>query len=243
MITRAAKPIVVPIESTPKTVVAILIRIMPGFCDVHRSPTGRPAGPAGLGQPLATAEHSPHSNKGLLPAICGRFRFQRLTAEGTWTLRSVGPDEFTENAAWGSESAPDGRRLPGTGVRRQTADMDLTARVWAGCSWWPTRGMSGLWRPATSPPWLAENFDVVADKLGLVLTVVATEVPVGSFYLDIQAETEDGRTVIVENQLARTASPTTNSCARRPDWSAARCTRSLNTPRFLIASRRPNRGA
>ena len=31
MITRAAKPIVVPIESTPKTVVAILIRIMPGF--------------------------------------------------------------------------------------------------------------------------------------------------------------------------------------------------------------------
>jgi len=34
--------------------------------------------------------------------------------------------------------------------------------------------------------------------------MVATEVPVGSFYLDIQAETEDGRTVIVENQLART---------------------------------------
>jgi hypothetical protein len=31
VITRAAKPIVVPIESTPKTVVAILIRIMPGF--------------------------------------------------------------------------------------------------------------------------------------------------------------------------------------------------------------------
>jgi hypothetical protein len=31
VITRGAKPIVVPIESTPKTVVAILIRIMPGF--------------------------------------------------------------------------------------------------------------------------------------------------------------------------------------------------------------------
>jgi hypothetical protein len=53
-------------------------------------------------------------------------------------------------------------------------------------------------------PWLAENLDVVADELGFVLTIVATEVPVGSFYLDIQAETEDGRTVIVENQLART---------------------------------------
>lgn len=53
-------------------------------------------------------------------------------------------------------------------------------------------------------PWLAENVDVLADELGLVLTTVATEVPVGNFYLDIQAETEDGLTVIVENQLART---------------------------------------
>ena len=34
-------------------------------------------------------------------------------------------------------------------------------------------------------PWLAENLDVLADELGLVLTTVATEVPVGSFYLDI----------------------------------------------------------
>lgn len=53
-------------------------------------------------------------------------------------------------------------------------------------------------------PWLAENLDVLADELGIVLTGAATEVPVGSFYLDIRAETEDGRTVIVENQLART---------------------------------------
>ena len=53
-------------------------------------------------------------------------------------------------------------------------------------------------------PWLAGNLDVLAEELGLVLTTVATEVPVGSFYLDIQAETDDGRTVIVENQLART---------------------------------------
>ena len=53
-------------------------------------------------------------------------------------------------------------------------------------------------------PWLAENLDVLADELGIVLTGAATEVPVGSFFLDIRAETEDGRTVIVENQLART---------------------------------------
>lgn len=53
-------------------------------------------------------------------------------------------------------------------------------------------------------PWLAENLDVLADELGFVLTLTGTEVPVGAFYLDIQAETDDGRTVIVENQLART---------------------------------------
>ena len=53
-------------------------------------------------------------------------------------------------------------------------------------------------------PWLAENLDVLADELGLVLKLVSTEVPVGNFFLDIQAETEDERPVIIENQLART---------------------------------------
>jgi hypothetical protein len=53
-------------------------------------------------------------------------------------------------------------------------------------------------------PWLAENLDVLADELGLTMTAVGTEIPVGSFYLDIQAETDDGRPVIIENQLART---------------------------------------
>ena len=53
-------------------------------------------------------------------------------------------------------------------------------------------------------PWLAENLDVLADELGLTLTAVGTEVPVGSFFLDIQAETDDGRPVIIENQLGRT---------------------------------------
>ena len=33
-------------------------------------------------------------------------------------------------------------------------------------------------------PWLAENLDVLADELGMSLTLVATEVPVGQFKLD-----------------------------------------------------------
>jgi hypothetical protein len=53
-------------------------------------------------------------------------------------------------------------------------------------------------------PWLAENLDVLANELGMSLTLIATEVPVGDFRLDIQAQTPDGRVVIVENQLERT---------------------------------------
>src|SRR4051812_35210560 len=53
-------------------------------------------------------------------------------------------------------------------------------------------------------PWLAENLDVLADELGMSLTLIAQEVPVGEFRLDIQAQTADGGVVIVENQLERT---------------------------------------
>ena len=53
-------------------------------------------------------------------------------------------------------------------------------------------------------PWLAENLDVLADELGMSLTLQATEVPVGEFRLDIEAQTPDGRVVIIENQLERT---------------------------------------
>ena len=41
-------------------------------------------------------------------------------------------------------------------------------------------------------PWLAENIDVLADELGLTLTVVGTEIPVGEFRVDIQAEGGEG---------------------------------------------------
>lgn len=53
-------------------------------------------------------------------------------------------------------------------------------------------------------PWLAENIDVLADELGMTLTVVGTEVPVGQFRLDIQAQDDDGHVVIIENQLEKT---------------------------------------
>lgn len=53
-------------------------------------------------------------------------------------------------------------------------------------------------------PWLAENLDVLADELGMTLTLVSVEVPVGDFRLDIQATSGDGHSVIIENQLERT---------------------------------------
>jgi RecB family endonuclease NucS len=51
---------------------------------------------------------------------------------------------------------------------------------------------------------LARNIDVLASELGTTLTVRSTEVPVGEFRLDILAEDDEGRTVIIENQLERT---------------------------------------
>ena len=53
-------------------------------------------------------------------------------------------------------------------------------------------------------PWLAQNIDVLADELGMTLTVTATEVPVGEFRLDILAIDDEQRNVIIENQLERT---------------------------------------
>ena len=41
--------------------------------------------------------------------------------------------------------------------------------------------------------WLAENLDVLADELGMSLTLIAMEVPVGEFRLDIQAQTPEAR--------------------------------------------------
>lgn len=52
-------------------------------------------------------------------------------------------------------------------------------------------------------PWLAKNLDRLAKTLGFTeLKLVDWEVSVGSFYLDILAETETGDRVAIENQLA-----------------------------------------
>ena len=51
-------------------------------------------------------------------------------------------------------------------------------------------------------PWLAENLARLGDELGLSLEWVATEKPVGPYFLDILAkETATGRLVAIENQL------------------------------------------
>jgi hypothetical protein len=63
-----------------------------------------------------------------------------------------------------------------------------------------------LWRHEARDftSWLAENCDVLADQIGLELTVVEQEKSVGPFNVDIFAKDSDGRPVIIENQLERT---------------------------------------
>jgi RecB family endonuclease NucS len=55
-------------------------------------------------------------------------------------------------------------------------------------------------------PWLAAQLDDdapsnVEDLIQLDLTLQGTEQSVGRYNLDILAEAEDGRTVVIENQL------------------------------------------
>ena len=52
-------------------------------------------------------------------------------------------------------------------------------------------------------PWLAENLDLLGDEIGIPLTLVGTEITIGSFSLDIQACDPDGRTVAIENQFEK----------------------------------------
>lgn len=52
--------------------------------------------------------------------------------------------------------------------------------------------------------WLAENIEVLAEAVGMGLTVTAREKAVGSFWLDILAEDSSGQTVVIENQLEKT---------------------------------------
>lgn len=54
-------------------------------------------------------------------------------------------------------------------------------------------------------PWVAENIDLLADAVGLDITVDETESSVGDFNVDIYAsETGSDRKIIIENQLEDT---------------------------------------
>jgi len=52
--------------------------------------------------------------------------------------------------------------------------------------------------------WLFENIDTLSEALEINLSAVEREKSVGGFNLDIQAEDEEGRVVIIENQLEKT---------------------------------------
>lgn len=54
-------------------------------------------------------------------------------------------------------------------------------------------------------PWLAENLDILGEKLGMELTLDSTEVSAGNFSADIVArDLSTNRLVIIENQYGRT---------------------------------------
>ena len=54
-------------------------------------------------------------------------------------------------------------------------------------------------------PWLAENINVLGDALGMKLETVQMELPIGRYFLDIEAkETDEGVKVAIENQLEET---------------------------------------
>jgi len=52
--------------------------------------------------------------------------------------------------------------------------------------------------------WMETNIDVLAERLGIVLTVVKKEAKVGSFSVDLLCEDENGKQVCVENQIENT---------------------------------------
>lgn len=53
-------------------------------------------------------------------------------------------------------------------------------------------------------PWVVENLQLIGAKLDLHLRHVGCEAPLGSFRADILAETDAGRTVVIENQFGPT---------------------------------------
>ena len=52
--------------------------------------------------------------------------------------------------------------------------------------------------------WLYNNLDILNDQIGLKITPIETEKSVGTFSVDILAEDNEGKLVIIENQLEKT---------------------------------------
>ena len=52
--------------------------------------------------------------------------------------------------------------------------------------------------------WLFDNLDILNEQIGLSLTPIEREKKVGTFNVDILAEDDSGRPVIIENQLGKT---------------------------------------
>jgi hypothetical protein len=63
-----------------------------------------------------------------------------------------------------------------------------------------------LWRHEARDftTWLAQNLDLLGEKLGIELALVQQEAAAGPFSADILAEDAQGNPVIIENQLERT---------------------------------------
>jgi len=66
--------------------------------------------------------------------------------------------------------------------------------------------LRGIWEHEAKDfsSWLADNIEVLSEKLDFSLSVVEKNKTVGSFFIDILAEDEQGRLVIIENQLEQT---------------------------------------
>ena len=66
-------------------------------------------------------------------------------------------------------------------------------------------GLREVWRHEALDfsKWLEENVDVLAEATGLQLSGVEREQAVGAFSVDLIAEDEDGRPVVIENQLEK----------------------------------------
>lgn len=66
-------------------------------------------------------------------------------------------------------------------------------------------GLRDVWRHEALDftTWLEENVDVLVEATGLQLSGVEREQSVGAFSVDLIAEDEDGRPVVIENQLEK----------------------------------------